>query len=332
MKYEIDAKKRVVKIVPEREEDLYFIYLLVDVGDVVRGWTVREYRPEGAKEGERIKMFLGIRVEALEYHKFRGSLRIRGTVIEVQEGVEGVKGRRHTLEVVPGRELEIEKRDDVPLEAVTEVLNLAKAILPRVLLISVDDEEATIAYITSIGVEVLYTVANTTSRREGSSLFENYFQEIKKRVEEIRTRYRPDKVVAAGPGIVVERLVTLIPAEKALQNAGGLAGVFEFLRRGLYDELRREMGIEVYERILHRLATSRESVAIGPDEVEIAATSGRVESLLVLDTFIKENPKESWKVISLVYRSRGKVHIVKEETEVGEWLKKVGGVSALLRW
>ncbi|MFN7105406.1 MAG: mRNA surveillance protein Pelota [Pyrobaculum sp.] len=326
MKYEVDARRRVVKITPTREEDLYFIYLLIDPGDTIRGWTVREYRPEGAKEGERVKMFLAIKVEALEYHKFRGSLRIRGTVVDIQEGIEGVKGRRHTFEVTPGREIYIEKREDIPIEAVMEVLNLAKTMLPRVLLVSVDDEEAVVAYITAVGVEILQQIYN---RKNEDSLFEKYLETVCKVVEMYTQRLRPDKVVVAGPGMVIERIR---PGEKVPQSAGGIGGVYEYMRRGLYDELKIEMGVEAYDKFMQRLATDRESVAIGVEETEEAAAAGRVEILLILDTYIKESPEKAWDLINKVHKARGRVYIIREDLEIGKGLTAMGGVAALLRW
>jgi protein pelota len=330
VKYDIDVRRRIIKILPEREEDLYFAYLLIDRGDVVRGWTVREYKPDGVKEGERVKMYLAVKVEAVEYHRFRGSLRVRGPVVEVQMGIEGVKGKRHTFDVVPGREIEIEKTGDHPLDGVVEVLDMAKKTLPRVLLVSIDDEEAAFAYITALGVEILHVLHNT--RKEGDNLLEEFIAKTGKFVEEFRRRYRPDIVVLAGPGMVVEYASKQIQGEKSPQSSGGLAGVYEFMRQGLYEKLKDEMGIEAYQRLLHKLATNRDAIAIGPEEVDAAASIGRVETLLVLDTYIKEYPAHAWNIISKVYRAKGRTFILREETEAGAGLKAMGGVAALLRW
>lgn len=326
MIYKIDTRRRVIQITPVREEDLYFIYLLVDRGDVVRGWTVREYKPEGADESERVKMYLAVRVEALEYHKFRGSLRIRGVVVDVQRDIEGVMGRRHTFEVVPGREIEIVKREETPLEVVVEVLNMAKAMLPRLLLVSVDDEETAIAYITAVGVEILQVITN---KDRGESIFEEYVKEIHKSVSEYVRRYNPDKIVAAGPGVVLDAINI---EEKIPQGSGGVAGVYEYLRRGLYEKLKIEMGVDAYEKMLQKLATDRESVAIGVGEVEEAAVAGRVAALLILDRYIKENPNQAWSLMNKVYKTKGKIYIIREELEIGRWLDKMGYVAALLRW
>jgi protein pelota len=329
VKYEIDAKRRVVKVLPEREEDLYFIYLLIDRGDVVRGWTVREYKPDGVKEGERVKMYLAVKAETLEYHKFRGSLRVRGPVVEVQEGIEGVKGRRHTFDIVPGREVEIEKTGDLPLDAVVEVLNMAKAALPRVMLVSMDDEEAAFAYVTVLGVEVLHVLRNV---RKEDNLLDEFIASVRKVVEELRQRYRPDKVVLAGPGMIIDHAGRHIQVEKSPQSSGGLAGVYEFMRQGLYEALKNEMGVEAYQKFLHRLATDRDAVAIGPEEVDAAASVGRIEALLVLDVYIKESPERAWRLISQVYKTRGRVYIIREDTEIGAGLRAMGNVAALLRW
>ncbi|MCI4446767.1 MAG: pelota family protein [Pyrobaculum sp.] len=330
MKYDVDVRRRVIKILPEREEDLYFVYLLIDRGDVVRGWTVREYKPDGVKEGERVKMYLAVKVEAVEYHKFRGSLRVRGPVVEVQTGVEGVKGKRHTFDVVPGREIEIEKTGDHPLDGVAEVLNMAKVTLPRILLISIDDEEAAFAYITALGAEILHVFHNM--RKEGENLLEEFVAKVGKYAEEFRQRYRPDIIVLAGPGMIVDYASRYVQGEKSPQSSGGLAGVYEFMRQGLYEKLKDEMGIESYQRLLHKLATNRDAVAIGPEEVGAAASIGRVETLLILDTYIKESPEDAWRLISQVYKTKGRIFILREETEAGAGLKAMGNIAALLRW
>ncbi|MEM1597951.1 MAG: mRNA surveillance protein Pelota [Pyrobaculum sp.] len=329
MKYEVDTKRRVIRVVPEREEDLYFLYLLIDKGDVVRGWTVREYKPEGSKEGERVKMYLAVRVESLEYHKFRGSLRIRGPVVEVQQDVEGVKGRRHTFDVVPGRELEIEKSEDRPLVVVEEILKLAESVLPRILLVSIDDEEAAVAQVTALGFEVLQVLQN---RGKDESLLGQFLQSVQKAVEDARRRLKPDKVVVAGPSMFVDEATRYIQGEKHPQSAGGLAGVYEFIRRGLYDRLKEEMGVAAYEKFIERLSKSRDSVAIGPGEVWEAAVIGRVDWALVLDTYLKESPDEAWRIMAEVYKTRGRIYIVREDTEVGAGLKAMEKIVAVLRW
>jgi len=52
----------------------------------------------------------------------------------------------------------------------------------------------------------------------------------------------------------------------------------------------------------------------------------------VLDAYIKESPERAWRLISQVYKTRGRVYIIREDTEIGAGLRAMGNVAALLRW
>ncbi|MEZ0247848.1 MAG: mRNA surveillance protein Pelota [Thermoproteus sp.] len=335
MRLSVDRRRGVVQVLPEREEDLYFVYLLVDRGDVVRGWTVREYKPEGAKEGERVKVFLGVRVEALEYHRFRGSLRIRGVVVEA-EGLEGVKGRRHTFDVLPGREIEVAKPDSYPFELVDEVARLASASLPRLLLVSLDGDEAAVAHVTALGVEVLGVFENRrpkgAERDSEEEALGPFFKEVARAVEQYRLRLRPDRVVLAGPQLYIEIASSYIKGDPAPQSSGGLAGVYEFQRGEGFERYRAALGAELVGEVLRLAADRPELVAVGLEAVREAAAQGRVKALAVLDEALKEMAAECEEVLRLVYAARGAIRIVPAEGEAGSMLRAMGGCAAVLRY
>ncbi|MEL9991464.1 MAG: mRNA surveillance protein Pelota [Thermoproteus sp.] len=335
MRLSADRRRRTVQVLPEREEDLYFVYLLVDRGDLVRGWTVRDYRPEGAKESERVKVFLGLRVEALEYHRFRGSLRIRGVVVEA-EGLEGVKGRRHTFDVLPGREIEVVKPDSYPMELIDEIAKLASASLPRLLLVSVDGDEAAVAHITALGVEVLGVLENRRPRGVEADSEEEalgpFFREVAKAVEQYRVRLKPDRVVLAGPQLYIEMASSYIKGDLAPQSSGGLAGVYEFQRGEGFERYREALGAEAVGEVLRLAADKPELVAVGLEAVRDAAAQGRVRLLVVLDEALKEMAAECAEVLRLVYSTRGAIRIVPAEGEAGSMLRAMGGCAAVLRY
>lgn len=336
MKLAIDGRRRLIDVVPERAEDLYFLYLLIDKGDLLRGWTVRELKPEGAKDGERKKVFLAVRVEHLEYHKFRGSLRVRGVVVDVEGDVEGVKGRRHTFDVLPGREVEVAKPEGYPMEVVEEVAKMAAASLPRILLVSLDGDEAAVAYITALGVEVLAALENKGSRgRDAKSqeeLLGPFLREVAKAVEQYRAKLKPDRVVAAGPQLYVEMALEHIRAEAAPQFSGGLAGIYEFQRGGYFDEYKKALGVEVLERALRLAAERPELVAVGPEAVREAAAQGRVQAAVIADETFKEGAGEFAEILRLIYAARGTARIIPAEGEAGEMVKAMGGIVAILRY
>lgn len=336
MRLSVDKRRRVIDVVPERGEDLYFVYLLVDRGDIVRGWTVREYKPEGAKEGERIKVYLGIRVEALEYHKFRGSLRIRGVVVEAQGDLEGVKGRRHTFDVLPGREIEVEKPEAYPMELVDEIAKLATASLPRILLVSIDDEEAAIAHVTALGVELLGVLENRKPKSADVGSEEEavrpFFKEVARAVEQYRLRLKPDRLVLAGPQLYLEIASEYIRGDLAPQSAGGLGGVYEFQRGQGFERYKEVLGSEALSEILRLAAERPELIAVGLEAVKEAASQGRVRTLVVVDEAMKELAEDCAEVLRLVYSARGAIRIIPAEGEAGGVLKAMGGCAAILRY
>lgn len=131
--------------VVEGEDDLYVVYLLIDPGDVIYGWTVREFRAREGGRGERVRIYVGLRVEGLEYHAFRGTLRVRGILIEVPEWFEGAKGSHHTMELAYGLEYRLVKPNGVDREFVSKVLEMFSGASVSVLLVSVSMEEVAVA-------------------------------------------------------------------------------------------------------------------------------------------------------------------------------------------
>ncbi len=72
------------------------------------------------------------------------------------------------------------------------------------------------------------------------------------------------------------------------------------------------------------------NAAYGPDEVENAAMAGAVETLLVLDSVLREKDLDS--VIHAVEQQKGTVVVVSGEHDGGKQLAALGGVGAILRY
>ncbi|MFB6470647.1 MAG: hypothetical protein TU36_005380 [Vulcanisaeta sp. AZ3] len=148
-----------VDFVVEGDDDLYVVYLIVDRGDLLYGWTVREFRGSSGERGERVRVYVGLRVESLEFHAFRGSLRIGGVLVDVPEWFEGAKGSHHTMELMRGLEYRLVKSGGVDRELIGRILELFSGASVRVLLVSVSMEEVSVALIRRFGVEVLGSVS-----------------------------------------------------------------------------------------------------------------------------------------------------------------------------
>ncbi len=340
-----------VDFVVEGEDDLYVIYLLIDPGDVIYGWTVREFRGgrEGSRGGERVKIYVGLRVEGLEYHAFRGgSLRVRGGVlIEVPEWFEGAKGSHHTMELSYGLEYRLVKPGGIDREFISKVLEMFGGASISVLLVSVSMEEVAVAHIRRFGRELLGTIPIQAGGKEGEDSLDRFRKSLRNALIQIRQWIqvkRPTHIIVVGNhmtlsmarDVINEELGKLgIPIIYHEQGEGGLAGVYEFERVGgdVLRKLNISLGQEYVDEVFNRLGVGNGLVAISIDEVRKALEFGAVEVLIVLDETYKERGGDEMRdLVSMALRTRANLVVIPSSTEGGEKLRSIGGVAALLRF
>ncbi|NPA23052.1 MAG: pelota family protein [Crenarchaeota archaeon] len=345
MRYEIS--RNVIEFEIEREEDLYILYLIIDRGDLIYGWTVREFKTRKHEKGERKKIYICLRVENLEYHAFRGSLRIRGVILEAPEWFDGIIGSHHTIEIIRGVRYRLVK-ESVDVEYVRQILNMFSRGHARALIISVGDEETTIAIAKMFGIEIITSVQNRymtskavdTDRR---AQLEKYVLDVAKQVRNMIKPEEIDQIIVAGPQRVLDYVKeTLIdelrifnrPVRVVYLSEGGLAGIYELQNvapEALSDVLRLHE-LKYVEEVFERLVHGRTDVAIGLEEVARALERGAVDRLLILDEHFKERGDKVKNMISQLMRTGGCLTIVPAATSAGEKLKGLGGVAALLRY
>jgi len=337
VRVELDRRRGEVRVLIERGDDLHYLYLLVDEGDVFCGWTTRDFRPERSKTSERIKAYLCLRVEALEYHKFRGSLRVRGVVVESLQDLEGVVGKYHTIDVIPGAEVVIRKPNGYPLDVVVEIERMALRSSVKLLLVSIDDEEVAVALATQLGVDLRAVLERRGSRGEVESkeeVLEEFYREANKVVSEVAKIEKPDRIILAGPPLYIDlyKRITGYRGDSEALSIGGVAGVYEFQRLDLISKYGLEHGLKHVERIMRELSSNPDKVAIGIERLEQLLEANAVETVVITDETFKELALEFKRLISLALRAGVKLVVVPESSEPGEKLKSMGGVAALLRY
>ena len=104
-----DLREGEIKLRLESMDDVWHLHNLVFPGELVRAVTFR--REEGIADKirpermEKRRVYLGIRVEDVEFHAFSDRLRISGTIVEGEMDV----GQHHTLNLTVGDDLAIVK-------------------------------------------------------------------------------------------------------------------------------------------------------------------------------------------------------------------------------
>jgi len=109
---EFDPEREVAKLRIDDPLDLWHMQNILEAGDFVTTKTLRTIfiqKEEGKEKGEKKFVTLKIKVEKIEFDKYKNRLRIAGKIIEAPKEVP--KGSYHTIEAGIGSFLTIEKEE-----------------------------------------------------------------------------------------------------------------------------------------------------------------------------------------------------------------------------
>jgi len=333
-----DRKTGTIRLRVETDDDLWHLYNIVQPGDVVHALTERREETAADKirseRGEKKKMVLGIEVEKVEFHEFSDRLRILGVIVDGPQDL----GSHHTLNIEKGDELSITKvwkRHE--LERLREAENSGKR--PSVIFVSLEDDEAVVALLYQYGIKELARIRTSGGKMYASGSRDDYYREI---AETVRRLPSESPIVLCGPGFARERLYSLFKekypdmakrARSAATGQAGMAGIREIMKGGLLQDLLEEnqmnRDMRLVEELMKRIGMNGPA-AYGTNEVRKAIEAGAVETLLVLDSMVRDTATEE--LMRQAEEVGGKVAIVSSTHDGGKMLESLGGIAALLRY
>jgi protein pelota len=336
-----DGRTGTAKLLTHTMDDLWHLYNLVAPGDLVHASTHRRGEEKSdklrAERAEKRRMWLGIRVEKVEFHDFSDRLRISGVI---EDGPQDI-GQHHTLNLEAGDDVAITK----VWRAVDQqrVRDAEKATSePLVTFISLDDEEATFAVVRQYGVQEVARVASHKAGKDYPSAKgqkEAYFGEI---LEKLSSMRRGDALVVLGPGFEKEELAAYAREKRPELVKGavvlgtghaGMRGVSEAMKGNRAGEVvsggRVAIETALVDELMARIGKGG-AVAYGMLEVRSAVESGAAETLLVTDALVRR--KESEELMKCAEATACRVVVISTVHEAGRELESLGGVGALLRY
>ena len=336
-----DRQAGEIKFQVETLDDLWHLYNIIMPGDVVISVTYRRDESKTdklrAERGEKKRMVLGIITEKVDFHESESRLRVHGVIMEGPQDV----GSYHTLNLGEGDVLTVRKAEwsSAVLDRVRRAVEDSRK--PKILFVSLENDEAVIAIARQFGIqEVARIYAPSTGKMYDQKEDRNYYEDV---VEKVKQTAQPAvPIIILGPGFAKEALLTLgkerepdMFKEAHIYHTGqaGLPGIHELMKEGLGTEVvkgsRAALETKLVEDVLTEIAKDG-AVAYGPAEVERAVSMGAVDTLLILDSVVRQN--KAGPLMSRVEASRGKVVVVSERFEAGQKLESIGGLAALLRF
>jgi protein pelota len=342
----MDLKNDAVKLRVDDLDDLWAIYNTVEVGDLALAKTFRREKMEREdsrpERGEKKPVFLGVRVEKVEFHKYVNMIRLIG---RIERGVD--LGSYHALNIEPGSVFTVIKSwKRAEIATLKEAVRETKR--PVILVVALEEGDATFAIIRQRGVDFLSEVsANIPGKREKGpreALRREFYSAVLKGITETASSRGLGQVLVVGPDLTragFKRYVEESPDLGSIKVSfdtcfsPGRTGVYEAIRRGAVDRVvsssRVSLEMSEVEDFLQEVARDGRA-AYGPPQVKEAAGAGAVEKLLVTDEFFRERRAEAVAVIRQVERYQGSHLMISTDHEAGVKLQSLGGLGATLRY
>lgn len=348
---EKDLKNKTIEIEVEDIEDLWHLYNLIDIGDQICGYTMREVRiPKRDGSEERCgkhRVYMCIEVEDLQFQRFTENLRVRGKIISCPEEIHA-KGQYHTFSIKIGDCIKIIKK--LWLSFHEERLLLAgKKEKQNALIVTIDEEEAEIFLVRGDSTSHLMSISSNLpgkflNENNRSSERRSYLLNIAKEIIRIADREKAH-IIIGGPGFTKNDLFSILKEKDVnaiLEDASsiGLSGVREIIKRGALSRIFKDSLIvrdsKLIDELLFRLAKKPSTVAYGFNEVKKVVEQGAVDSLLISEkTFKSANFEERIlleEICKNVEKYGGKVYFISSDNEKGIQLFNLGGIAAILRY
>ena len=337
-----DRSTGSVRLQIETDEDLWHLYNIVEENDLVTASTTRREEKSAdklrAEKMEKKRMTLGIRIKKIEFSEEDLRLKLLGTI---ETGPQDI-GQHHTLIFENGDSLTIQKDRwrATQLERIQRAVNDSKK--PRIVFVSLDQDEATIAVLRQYGLKEISTIRSGRSGKqyEEKPSVDGYHGDIHSKLKLIMEPNMP--LVLLGPGFEKETLAedlkkidpeTYKKIHVYHTGQSGMVGINELMKAGMGADVLRESSvgaeIEAVEQLMTEIAKDGLGT-YGPNEVMWAAMSGAVDKLLILDSKVREQDLDD--IVRAVESQKGTVIIVSSQHDGGTELESLGGLGAILRY
>jgi protein pelota len=329
-----DLRSGTVRVRTETLDDLWHLEKVVEEGDLLTARTLRKTtikRGSEIREGDRIPLVLTISLEKMELHPDSHSLRLTGPVVAGPEDKVQI-GSYHTISLGLMEALTIRKQ----IWKSYQLDRLKSATFKKSLLLVcvLDREDASFAVLKESGIEHLAEIS--ANKVKDSDSLDDYHKEI---LSYLQSKQDAQAIVLAGPGFERENLLAFIKkADPRLASrisldhthSTGRAGVTELVKSSANRILRDTRIARESERVQEFLdELNKDGLATyGIHEVTSAIKLGAVQRLLVSE----ERLREFEPLMTQVEQSRGEVHIISSDHELGERFLHLGGIGAILRY
>jgi len=338
----IDLKNNFLELIPESLDDLWYLERVLEKGDLVSGTSERKIKGEEGRKAQKMIIWVELEADKIEFHENYQQLRVSGKM-KAMKPIEFFEANAfHSIEFGLKDKIKIKKNKIKQFQIDIIEKAVKSSGRNQLLLVVLDDEEATIAEASEKGLKVKAVIK---SGKQGKRFKEEkgkenkYFEEIIKKIQE----EKKTMILAAGPGFTKNDLQKFL-ANKNIKlnavfessNSVGKTGLNELVKEGLIEKFLQESMLikenKKMEEIMKEARKDNSMVEYGLKEISEAAEKGAVEELIVSDKKFFSDREKIQELMEKVESFKGKILLFSSEHEAGEYLNGFGGIIAVLRF
>ncbi|CAI8614729.1 unnamed protein product [Vicia faba] len=358
-----------VKIIAEEPDDVWLLYNLITVGDVVTADTTRKVHLESNKNtASRVKLTLHLKVTSRDFHKDSSTLRVHGRNLESNQHVAA--GSFHTLSLERDKPFELRKKIWGPhaVEALSDATeNSSSSSSDANLAVIVLQQHQAEIHLLGKGVTTRCTKIEASSHSHKKSSSSNVFLRdvFAAFVKHVDFKVVKTVVIAGdrdNPTIFRRFLLSearrlrmrwieenksrvVVVGSKCNSNTNNNKGNYDFDLREVFNDVAvmnlikdSTLGLEirVFKELWDMVCNNSDRVCYGPKHVESAHEMKAIETLLISDDLYRNEEIDMRKkyvgLVKSVKEGGGKALVYSSMHVSTPQLDQLTGVAAILRF
>ena len=338
-----DLKHGEIKLLPENLDDIWHLYNIIEVDDLVRGITYRSEEGKDdmirSKKTEKKRMKLGVRVKEVKFHEFSDRLRVHGLI---EEGPQDL-GSFHTLNI------DAEAMDKISIIKEEwkyhHLKRIDEAVKSRdqsvLIFLSIDEEIATIAILRQSGIQWLADINSNRSGKMYESKYDDkeYFGNI---ISFLKNKDKDAPLIIVGPGFTRDHFIKYGINNNSLlfknyfkhgTGCAGMNGIQEAIKSGIIEKITKDNRVIFETKLIEKLfeeIRKNDFATYGEKEVKHALVNGAVDRLLLSDLVVRT--KKGEELLNIAKQKNSEFTIINTLHEAGKKFEGIGGIAALLRF
>jgi len=340
----IERNKNYMKLRITNPEDLWYLTMIIDKGDLLRGKTYRKINLSSKDEKSNVTkkpITVKISVEKINYDPESKILRIGGLIQESNDpDISNNSFQSITLE--QDTIFSLEKKNMLSFQE--DKLEESTKDQKKILLIIHDRESAIFSVLNNFEYKIIAEIHGDVAKKDQDTTTNNFYLEIARKIEQESKRLDIKSIILASPSFFKEYVMRYIENKENIIQATCSSvsknAIQEVLKRDEIKKAVSQQRLSEETKAIEELFSSmskNEPVAYGLEEVKTASEAGAIKRLFITDKLLQEKKEEDSfdeidNMMKNIQNSDGDIMIISTTHEEGERLHNLGGIAAILRF